>query len=232
MADQSAFDQQHIEVQAMSEVSGLLDQLNLPPAVISFMRKNQRMLWGIVIAVATVVVAVALYSSYRTYQINKGLSALDSALQADEKNRVSLLTEVAEQYASTPSGPWARLELAKIAADKGDISNAITALEQVNGGISEKNPLKPLLLYRLAGFNEQKPDLDKAANFYTKLEAYPGFAADAHYAKGRIFERLGKNDEAINQYQQYLTLTATDSTSGSQPDPTRTMIEYTIKKLQ
>ena len=52
MADQSAFDRKQIETSAMSETTGILEQLNLPPAFVSFLRKNQRMLWAIVIVAA------------------------------------------------------------------------------------------------------------------------------------------------------------------------------------
>lgn len=42
MSEQSAFNQKHVESQAYSETSGLLEQMNLPPGAIRFIRKTKR----------------------------------------------------------------------------------------------------------------------------------------------------------------------------------------------
>jgi predicted negative regulator of RcsB-dependent stress response len=231
MANQSAFDQNHIEENAMSETSGLLDQLNLPPAFIAFLRNNQRTLWIIAAIVATVVTIVSLYGSYRNYKENQAVAAFDSALLADNGKRTELLQQIVDNYSSTPTAPWARIELAKIAVAAKDIPTAVNQLQQVNQGISKKNPLKPLVLYRLAGLNEQTKNFEQALTLYRELTDYTGFSADAQYAMGRVYVAMDKKNEAITAYQQYLSLTEKSKGTG-QADPVRTLVEYTIKELQ
>ncbi len=232
MADQSAFDRNHIETTAVSETSGILDQLNLPPAVNSFLRKNQRTIWIIVSIIVVAVVTVALYDSYSKYQTNQAISALDTAKLAENDKRVELLQQVAEKYSSTPSGLWARIELAKMAAEKEDLATAIAELEKVIKSISGKNPLKPLVLYQLAGLHEENGDLDAAIAQYQELTIFSGFTADAHYAMGRVYVAMDKKPEAIAQYNQYLSLTEEAAGGNGQQDPMRTQVEYTIKQLQ
>lgn len=231
MADQSAFDRNHIETSAVSQTSGILDQLNLPPAVISFLRTNQRILWVIVSLVVAVVVVGSLYSSYRNYKTNQAVSALGDAMLSTENTRVELLQQVAEKYSSTPSALWARVEMAKIAADKDDIPAAIAELQWINKSITGKNPLKPLVLYRLAGLNEQKQNFEPAIDLYQELVGFSGFAPEAHYAMGRVYVAMGKKSEAIEQYRQYLSLTE-DTRGLGQEDPVRTLVEHAMKQLQ
>lgn len=231
MADQSAFDRNHIETTAVSETSGVLDQLNLPPAVTAFIRKNQRTIWIVVSIVVITVVTVALYDSYRTYRINKAVSALDAARIAEEGQQVELLQQVVDKYSSTPAALWARVELAKKAADKGEIPAAIDELQKVNSSITGKNPLKPLVLTRLAGLHEQKGDPDAAITLYQKLVEFAGFAPDAHYAMARVYVAMEKKPEAIAQYRKYLSLTE-DADTGGQQDPMRARVEYMIQQLQ
>ena len=234
MADQSAFDRNQIETKAMSETSGTLDQLNLPPAVVSFLRKNQRMLWVLFVVVALIVTAGSLYGSYRTYQINHALSALDTAMRAEDDQSVKLLENITEKYATTPSAPWARIELAKIATANKDLEGAIAQMKIVNGEIAEDNALKPLVLYSLASLMEKNQDYAAAIGYYQELMSFPGFSIDSHYAMGRLYVAMDKKDEARAQYEKYLSLTQEQEVQGgmmSQPDPKRTLVQYAINQL-
>jgi len=231
MADQSAFDRNHIETSAVSETSGILDQLNLPPAVHSFLRKNQRTIWIIISIIVVAVVTVALYDSYSKYRNNQAVSALDTAKLAEDGKRIEQLQQVAEKYPSTSSAVWARIELAKRAAEKDDLATAIAELEKVDKSVSEKNPLKPLVLYQLAGLHEENGDMEAAIAQYQELTAFSGFTAEAHYAMGRVYVAMDRKPEAIAQYNQYLSLTEKSAANGQQ-DPVRAQVEYTIKQLQ
>jgi len=231
MAKQSAFDQNHIEESAMSETSGLLDQLNLPPAFIAFLRNNQRTLWIIALVVALVVTVVSLYGSYRTYKENQAVAAFDSALLAGKGQRSELLQQVVDKYPATPTASWAQIELAKIAVAAKDIPMAVNQLQLVNQGISNKNPLKPLVLYRLAGLFEKQKKFEQSLTLYRELTDFKGFGADAEYAMGRVYAAMGKKAEAVTAYQRYLSLTGKTKGSG-QPDPVQTLVKYTIKQLQ
>jgi predicted negative regulator of RcsB-dependent stress response len=217
MSDQSAFDANHIKDVAVSETSGVLDQLNLPPGLILFLRKNQRTIWIVVAVIATVVTVVALYDSYRTYQENKAISAHDAALQATGQEKRDRLAAIAEEYGSTHIAPWAMIELARMDSDEGNIDAALGQLDKVNKLTGRKNPLKPLVLYRIAGLDEEKKDLGQAVSLYQELAAFPGFEADAHYALGRIYAVQDKKAEALTEYQQYLSLVEKGGSANTDP---------------
>jgi predicted negative regulator of RcsB-dependent stress response len=230
MSDQSAFDANHIKEVAVSETSGVLDQLNLPPGLIRFLRKNQRTIWIVVAIIATVVTVVALYESYRTYQENKAVSAYDAALQATGQEKRDRLAAITDEYGSTHIAPWAMIELARMDADQGNIDAALEQLGKVNKLTGRKNPLKPLVLYRMAGLNEEKKDLGQAVLLYQELVAFPGFEADAHYALGRIYGVQDKKAEALTEYQQYLSLV--EKAGAANSDPRKNLVEYAMKALK
>ena len=230
MANQSAFDPNHIKETAVSETSGLLDELNLPLGFISFLRKNQRTLWLMIAVIAIVVTAVALYGSYRSYRENKATAAMDAVLQADPGQQVNLLKKVAQDFASTPTEHWARIELAQISIKNGKPAEAILQLQKVNEEVEAKNPLKPLVLFKLAGLYEETKNYEAALARYQELTAVSGFEADARYALGRVYAALHKNAEAVTAYQQYLSLTEKSPTG--ERGQKRALVEYMMKELE
>ncbi len=230
MANQSAFDPNHIKEAAVSETSGLLDELNLPPAFIDFLRKNQRTLWSITAVIAIVVTAVSLYGSYRTYRENKATSAMDAAMQAVGDRQVDLLNKVVQDFSSTPTEHWARIELAQIAIKNGKPADAILQYQKVNQEIDAKNPLKPLVLFTLAGLYEETKNYQAALDHYQELTAVSGFEADAQYGLARVYAALHKNPEAVTAYQQYLSLTEKSPTG--ERGQKRALVEYMMKKLE
>ena len=62
MAGQSAFDKQQIQERSHSEGSGLLEHLNLPPAVIRFIRKNKKNLQIGAAVIGVLVISLTAYS--------------------------------------------------------------------------------------------------------------------------------------------------------------------------
>lgn len=230
MTNQSAFDPNHIKETALSETSGLLDELNLPPAFIAFLRKYQRILWIIIAIVATIVTGFSLYGSYQTFREKKATAAMDAALLADKGQQVELLKKIAHDYTSTPIGHWARIELAQIDIQKGKPAVAIEEFMQVNQASRPKNPLKPLVLYKLAGLLEEKKDNDGALALYRELTGFSGFEADARYAMGRVYTAMNRKTEALTAYQQYLSLT--EKSPAGERGQRRTLVEYEMKELE
>ena len=123
MNQQSAFDRNNIEETAVPETEGLLEQFNLPPAAISFIRKNQRAIWVVVFCVALAVVVVSLYSQYKSYREDKASSALTFALQAEGEEKKKQLGQVVDEYGSTSAGLWGKIELAHLTAAEGIMQN-------------------------------------------------------------------------------------------------------------
>jgi len=229
---QSAFDLKHIEETAAVETSGVLDQLNLPPALTNFLRKNQRIIWIVVGIIAAVVTVVSLYSSYRNYTLNKAAEAYDQALMLEGGPKKIALQKVIESYSSTPSATWSRVELAHLDQAVGEVKGAIEKLTAINSGLKGTDLLKPLILVNLGGLYEQDKQLEKALSVYQELKALKGFEAQAVNSLGRVYETQENKEKTIQMYQKYLTLTVSEGTAPQQDDPTRTMVQAKLNRLQ
>lgn len=231
MNQESAFDRQNIEESAVIKAPGLLEQLNLPPAVIAYLRKNQRMLWIVTGCVALAIVTVALYNEYSDSREQKAASALTLALQKEGTEKQELLAQVADEYASTSSGLWGRIELAHIAVEQGEIVKAIQDFNAVNNEVSAKNPVKPLVLYALGALYEKNDELDKAVESYTALSTYKAFELGSYEALGRLYEAQGQKVKAVEAYRK--ALGTNSEADPSQPaDPNRETIQARINFLQ
>uniref|UniRef100_UPI004056FB33 YfgM family protein n=1 Tax=Candidatus Electronema sp. TaxID=2698783 RepID=UPI004056FB33 len=197
-----------LQEQAAVGTPGVLDQLHLPPAVISFLQKNQRMIWRIVIVAAVAVTVVSLYFSWREHTLNKAAAAYDQAVEiADAPQKRAALQKVADDYGSTPSALWSRIALAHLDQQEGKTKEAIAKLTAVEAEVSVKNALKPLLLVNLGGLHEQDKQFDKAEAAYQQLKGFKGFEPMALDSLGRVYEATDQKDKAVQMYQQYMGLT-------------------------
>ncbi len=230
MAEQSAFDRENIKLQTMSQTQGLLEQFNLPPTMIAFIRRNQRAIWLAVAACLVIIAAVSVYFSYSDYRSGKAASALNVALMAKIDNR-QLLEKVVQDYNATPSGLWARLELAFLEEKEGQGPQAITRLEAVKSDLSAKSLLRPLVVGKLAVLYENAKQFDKALALYTELATQEGYASEAYRALGRVNEQLGKKAEALAMYGKYLE-SADIQAQQLQNDPVREMVQSRINQLE
>lgn len=231
MNQQSAFDRQHIEESSTIQPPGLLEQFNLPPEVIAFIRKNQRTIWIVVGCIALIVVAVALYNQYSDYREQKAASAFTLAMQEKGAKKAESLVKMVEEFGSTPSGMWARIELAHLAAQEGKLDKAIQEFNGVKSEISAKDPLMPLVLYALGVYHEKNNAQAKALEAFKELIAYKGFEEDSYEAMGRIYEAQGQKDNAMEMYKKSLEHGAEgDLSSGANPD--REIIQAKINSLQ
>ena len=230
MAEQSAFDRKNIELQTLGPATGLLEQFNLPPAAIKFIRRNQRTLWIVVVGCVTLAVAISAYSSYRQYRIVKAATALDAALVAKQDSR-SLLEKVVQEYGATPSGLWAKVELGFLDEKEGQGAKAITRFEAINATLAPQDLRKPLVLGKLGALYENEKQFDKALLAYGDLALIEGFAPDAYRALGRVNEQLGKNAEAVAMYNKYLELTKPQVEQGK-GDPVREMVQTRLNLLK
>lgn len=229
---QSAFDLKHIEETAEAETSGILDQLNLPPGLIDFLRKNQRTLWLVFGCVATVVIVVSLYSSYRSYKINKAATAYDQALLLDGAEKKAALANVASTFSSTPTAIWSRVELARMDQAEGNIKGAIEKLQAISTPLKADSLLKPLVLASLGGLYEQDKQPDKALSVYEELKSFKGFEAFSVNSLGRVYEIKGDKEQAIRLFREYLRLTMVDGKAPVKDDPVRAMVQAAVNRLE
>jgi len=230
MAEQNAFDRQTIEMNAVVESEGLLEQFNLPPAFIKFLRNNSKTIWIVISCIAVVVVAASLYDSYRTHTLEKAASALDTALQSTD-NSEELLQGVVGEFSSTPSATWGKIALVKLYQEEKQYDKAVALLVEINADSSLDSLVRPLVAYKLAALYEEQGAMEKALGVYTVLSGMQGFEADAYKAMGRVQESLGNKEQAAAMYKQYIEQQKVSQANG-QDDPAQNVIEARLKTLQ
>lgn len=231
MSQRSAFDKKHIEDTAVTQEPGLLEQFNLPPDVIAFLRKNQRTIWIVISGIALVIVSAALFNQYKDYREEKAAVALTLAMQQEGEGKAGALAQVVEEFGSTSSGMWGRIELAHIAAKEGDLKKAIQEFNGVKNEVSRKDPLMPLVLYALGVFYEKNNELGKSEEAFNELSTFKGFEASSYEAMGRIYEAQGKNAKAVEMYKRSLG-PGLEGESPSVTNPDSEIIQAKINSLQ
>ncbi len=204
MSQQSAFDRQNIEESAVIQPPGLLEQLNLPPVLITFLRKHQLVLWIVTGTIALVVVTGAIYDQYKDGQEEKAASAFTVAMQGEGVEKQELLAQVVEEYGSTTSGLWSKIELAHLAVEEGELAKAIQEFNDIKTEVSTENPVTPLVLYALGVLYEKNGELDKAVDSFNQLSAYNGFEASSYQGMGRLYEQQGQKVKAVEMYKKSL----------------------------
>lgn len=233
MSQESAFDSKTIEEAALDHPPGLLEQFNLPPQVIKYIRENRQKLWIAAGCIAFVVVALSLWDQYAERRAEKASSALSMALQAEEDQKQEQLAKVVDEYGSTSAGLWGRIELAHLAVEKGEVDKAIRELNEIKGDVSAKNPVMPLLLHILGALYEKNNELDKAVNAFTELSAFKPFELGAFEALGRLHEAQGQKDKALEMYKKALGADpATTGPAQQSVNPNRETIQARILFLQ
>jgi predicted negative regulator of RcsB-dependent stress response len=115
MSTQSLFSKKNIKSQQPDTRRGLLEELSLPPEMISFIRKNTRTLQIGLFCVVILVLGVIFYNYYSEMQEKKGASLLASGLQSEStEQRIQILENVISQYGRTAAARWSQVELAHL----------------------------------------------------------------------------------------------------------------------
>jgi predicted negative regulator of RcsB-dependent stress response len=184
---------------------GLLEELNLPPKAIAFLRKRKKPLLAGLFCLVTAVLAWSYYEHYTEERNDRaaGLLAEAMALNSLEERSV-LLERIAAEYSRTGAAHWAKVELGHQAFADGDHQEALRRYEEVRNDISRKNPLLPLVQMSLAEAQENLGAQAEALAAYEKLAAMPGFAGEAYLAMARIHEKQGATAQAREMYGKAL----------------------------
>jgi len=228
MGGESVFDKKHVEPSAMGDVEGLLEHFNLPPAVISYIRRNKRMIQVIVAAVLITVVALALYDSYRQKRIEQATSALTIALQKAGDDKEKTLRTVAAEFAGTASARWAEVELAHLAMAGSKFKEAAEQYRRIRSDLGKSDPLYALTIFGFAQAKEAGHEYDEASAAYQELKDIDGYQAIGYTGVARILETQGKTDKAIETLTTYLATLADKGPA----DPGKRVIEDKIARLK
>jgi predicted negative regulator of RcsB-dependent stress response len=214
MSAQSLFSKKNIQSQQPDTRTGIMEELNLPPEVISFIRKHSRNLQIALVAVVVLVLAWVFYGYYSDKQERDAASLLATAMQAEATDeQIQLLDKVISDYSGTDGALWSRLELAHIDFQEGRFEEAIAEYEKILGEISADNSLVPLVKMNLAQSYENVVQYDQAITQYSKLKVSSGFAGEAYLSLGRIYTAKGEPEMARKEYEELL------SSMGDEIDP-------------
>lgn len=228
MSEQSAFEKRYVDPKDQSSVEGLLEHFNLPPKFIAFLRNNKKVVQAVIAVVILSIVSFSLYGSYRDNRIESAATALALALKEQGSMKIEALSRVAEDYANTSSGTWARLELAHQALKDKDYDAAAQVYGEVNSATDEDNPLFALTLFGQAQTYEAQGDYEKAYAAFDRLKSVEGYQLTGYTGLARVLETQGEFDKALGIYGQYLTILNADPEKSLQ----KTYIEEKIARLK
>ncbi len=206
MSDKSLFKPENIlNADALEGKRDLLEELNLPPWLIVWLRLNQRLLIGIAVTVVVVLVGWSSYSQYAANREQQAAALLARAMEATEPaQRRPLLEEVVNDFGGTGPALWGRIELAHLAAAAGDREGAIKGYEAALAKVDERHPLAPLARYRLAGVLAADGQRERAVGLYRELSETPGFSGFGYLGLAEIHEQQGETEQAKAMYQKVL----------------------------
>ncbi|MBB5346470.1 tetratricopeptide repeat protein [Desulfoprunum benzoelyticum] len=228
MGGESVFDKKHVEPSAMGDVEGLLEHFNLPPAVISYIRRNKRVIQVTVAAILITVVALALYDSYRQKRIEEATSALTTAMQKAGDDKEKALGAVAAEFAGTASARWAEVELAHLTMAGSKFKEAAEQYRRIRNDLDRSDPLYALTSFGFAQAKEAGHEYDEASAAYQELKDIDGYQAIGYTGIARILESQGKTDKAIETLTTYLSTLADKAPT----DPGKRIIEDRIARLK
>lgn len=212
MSAQSLFSKKNIESQQPLDTNrGLLDELNLPPQMVAFIRNNSRNLQIGLIVVVVFVLGWIFYNYYTELQENKGASLLSSAMQTESaEQQVQVLESVIKDYSRTDAARWGKLELAHLDFEAGRFDVAAVKYKEVLGSIPSGNSLEPLTRLNLAQSYEEAVQYDQAIAQYTILKKTIGFENDAYLGLARIYTAKEEPAQARSTYEELLSILEDD----------------------
>ncbi|HIJ78856.1 MAG: tetratricopeptide repeat protein [Desulfobulbaceae bacterium] len=206
MPDHNSYLQQDILHKPL-EKHGLLEEFNLPPKVIKFIRTNRDKIFVAIAGLMVAILAWSYYGHYVATRNDQAAALLNKAVtQEDVEQRAAIFNQVADQFGGTGSAMWAKIELAHLAFDRDDYDDAAGRYQAVLGGLAADSPLLPLVQYNLAQALENKKSFKEAIDAYRKLIALKGFTGEAYLALARIYEVQGELIQVKEMLQKVLEL--------------------------
>lgn len=227
MAKDDVFEKKFSDTMAQDN-KAILEELNLPPALIEFIRKNSNTIKIAVVVLIVGVVAWEGYGKYVTNQQEKSSAMLYAAIESEDADgKKSQLEALAEKYSgSAGSGVWGNVELGHLAFEQEDYAKAAEYYSIAKKQIKKSNPLYPLIQFSVAQVYENMGEIAKAKEAFAEMVKIVGFEGEGYLGLARIAEAEGSNESAISYYQEYLNLPST------QPGQTKDWVENKMSTLK
>ena len=141
MDESNAFTKKHVEEVTAAQRT-LLDELNLPPAVKNYIRDNARFLQVSFVLIVALICGWNYYDYYTTNKKDAAAQQLAQALaQTDALEKSEALERIVSEYASTGSGIWSSLTLARDNIANAQYDEAIGQLKPLLVEVNSASPL-------------------------------------------------------------------------------------------
>jgi len=223
----SVFTKKHEEVIAQDQ-KAILEEMNLPPAVISFIRGHEKQIKIVLATAFLLVVAWEGFSWYQAQRLEKSSAMLYNALKAADSGRqAEHLQALINAYGGTGSAAWAKVELGHLAFKEGRFDEAAERYRAVLDDIGRDNPMYPLVQYILAQALENQGEYDGARDLFLQLAETKGFAGPGYLGLARVYEKQGDMEQAASYYQEYMNLPETQASA-----TTREWVRAKISRLK
>lgn len=204
MAKEDVFEKEWVDERDKNNLEGLLEQLNLPPAVITFVRENKRLVQIAVVVLILAVVTWSLYGAYRDNRIEKSNEALSAALAQDGQQMLDKLTEVEQEFGGTDAALWARINRAQELMKNSAMAEAGEEFKSIRDDLAASSIVQPLLAFGIAQAAEATRNYDEAAAEYRTLIEVDGYQDVGYLGAARVYEVQGNKEKALELYENYL----------------------------
>ena len=177
----------------------MLEQFNLPPNVIKFIRKNLKIINAALALVVILTLSWSAYDAYRQKRINTSSSALSMAMKEPEvvslrraaEGHCRFFRHVFSALGHGGACPY-RYEKRRISRRQ---PRNIPESEQK---IKSKDPLFGLVSFGIAQAEEAGKEYDRAFGEYQALSKIEGYQAIGLLGMGRIHEIKGETEKALS----------------------------------
>ncbi len=188
----------------------------------SFIRKaqaNPKQVTMIVLIAVAAFAAVLLFMNYQNFKRTKSHTLYmnahrtyeNAAAQSDVTSEQwdAILSEfrtLAADYPSLPAGQMSLLYAGHVLYKKQDFKGALEQYEKARNTGLMKHGLEQLAIYHIAMTKFALDEYDEALKLLNDLQVNTSspYRREALASKARIYEAMGKNKEAVQDYKQYL----------------------------
>jgi predicted negative regulator of RcsB-dependent stress response len=204
MAKEDVFEKEWVDERDKNNLEGLLEQLNLPPVAVTFVRENKRLVQIAIVLLVLAVVTWSLYGAYQDNRIEKSSEALSAALEQEGQQQLDLLAEVEKEFDGTDAALWARINRAQQLLKNSAMAEAGEEFKSISDDLAKSSILQPLLVFGIAQSAEAEGDFDAAAAEYRKLIEIEGYQDLGYLGAARVHVVQGNKDKALELYENYL----------------------------
>ena len=190
--------------------------LTLSGKAIRFATENQRLIFGVLIGVVVVAIAIAGFRYFSEASERKAYALFEegrlhylTAISGD--NTAPVREKAAEQfervitkYPSTDAAPFSLLVYADMSYHSGDYQKAIELYQRALGAFSAEGFIRKLIWNGLGYAYEANKGYKAAAEYFQRITETQdeSMKGDACYNLGRMMEAVNRQKEALEAYNK------------------------------